>query len=204
MSYLTDEEKAEAIKKWWSDNWTAVAGGIVLGIVGLFSWNWWTDRQETRGELASDQYILMLSQVNEGQWAQATLTGQQLLESGSRTPYTAMAWALLADIATREGDSEAALDALFAARKEARDSGFHEILTLRLARHLVAANRIAEATNLLEESTSPAFAGLRSEIQGDIARVEGRIAAAREAYSMALSLGHDTEYLRLKLDELSE
>lgn len=203
MSYLTDDEKAEAIKKWWSENWSAIAGGLVLGVAGLLSWNWWTDREDTRAEQASQMYTQMLVQINDGQLERATLIGNQLVERAGRTPYLAMAWALRADIAAREGDPEAAIQALQEARKAARDDGFKEVLALRLARHQLAAGHVSAALDAVAQSSSDAFSGLRAEIMGDIARLQGDRQQARLHYLQAQLFGHDTEFLRLKLDEVS-
>ena len=39
--YQTDEEKVEAIRKWWRENGTAVVAGLVLGLAGLIGWQYW-------------------------------------------------------------------------------------------------------------------------------------------------------------------
>ena len=31
MSHYEDEEQVEALKKWWQENWKALAAGLVLG-----------------------------------------------------------------------------------------------------------------------------------------------------------------------------
>lgn len=203
MSYLTDEEKAEAIKKWWKENGSAVVGGLILGIAGLFGWNWWTDRQETQGEAASELYMVALSHVNAEQYGQASAVVGELSTRGRGTPYAAMGWALRADIAEREEDTERAITALEEARAAAHDAGYAQILTLRLARHRIAAGQLDQAEALLDTVAAEAFAGLRAELHGDIARAQGQLERAREQYEAALAAGHDTEYLRLKIDELS-
>ncbi|AHE98835.1 YfgM family protein [Thioalkalivibrio paradoxus] len=203
MSYLTDEEKAEAIKKWWSDNGAAVIGGLVLGIAGLFGWNWWTDRQASKAEAASEIYMAVLSHVGAGQYAQASALATDLVEKGRGTPYAAMGWALIADMAVRQSDDDRAIHALEQARENARDKGYRQVLTLRLVRHLVAQERLDEAETLLGEVRDEPFAGLRAELHGDIARDRGETERARQFYEEALAAGHNTEYLRLKLDELS-
>jgi predicted negative regulator of RcsB-dependent stress response len=203
MSYLTDEEKAEAIKKWWVDNGTAVIGGLVLGVAGLFGWNWWTDRQDARAEAASELYSMALAQVSAGQDTRASALASDLTEKGRGTPYAAMGWALVADIAVRQQDNERAIHALEQARTTTRDQGYRQVLSLRLARHLVAAERLDEAETLLGEVTGDAFAGLRAEVRGDIARARGDTQRARELYLEARAAGNDTEFLRLKIDELS-
>lgn len=203
MSYLTDEEKAEAIKKWWVDNGTAVVGGLVLGVAGLFGWNWWTDRQDARAEVASELYSMALAQVSAGQDTRASALASELTEKGRGTPYAAMGWTLVADIAVRQQQTERVIHALEQARTTTRDQGYRQALTLRLARHLVAAERLDEAETLLGEVTGDAFAGLRAEVRGDIARARGDAQRAREFYLEARAAGNDTEFLRLKIDELS-
>lgn len=203
MSYLTDEEKAEAIKKWWVDNGTAVIGGLVLGVAGLFGWNWWTDRQDARAEVASELYSMALAQVSAGQDTRASALASDLTEKGRGTPYAAMGWALVADIAVRQQETERAIHALEQARTTTRDQGYRQVLSLRLARYLVAADRLDEAETLLGEVTGDVFAGLRAEVRGDIARARGDTQRARELYLEARAAGNDTEFLRLKIDELS-
>lgn len=203
MSYLTDEEKAERIKQWWSENGTAVIAGLAIGLAGLFGWNWWTDRQASKAESASDLYATVLSHVEAGRFTQASAIAMELAEKGRGTPYVSMGWALVADVATRQGDPERAIHALEQARTTVRDSGYRQVIGLRLARHLVAAGRLVEAEAALADVTSEAFAGLRAEIRGDIARARGEPDSARRYYEEALAAGHNTEFLRLKLDELS-
>jgi len=202
-TYLTDEEKAEAIKKWWSDNGTAVVGGLVLGVAGLFGWNWWTDRQQQKAEVASELYSAVLAHFNAGQYTRASAIAAELTEKGRGTPYAAMGWSLIADIAVRQQEGDRAIHALEQARTVARDKGYRQVLSLRLARHLVSAGRLDEAEAVLAEVASEAFAGLRAELRGDMARSRGDLDRARQHYLEAQAAGHDTEFLRLKLDELS-
>lgn len=202
-SYLTDEEKAEAIKKWWVENGTAVIGGLVLGVAGLFGWNWWTDRQDAQAESASELYSMALTQFSVGQYTRASAVASELTEKGRGTPYAAVGWAMIADIAVRQQQDEQAIHALEQARTSTSDRGYRQILSLRLARHLVAADRLDEAETLLGEVAGDAFAGLRAELRGDIARARGDAQRAREFYLEARAAGNDTEFLRLKIDELS-
>jgi predicted negative regulator of RcsB-dependent stress response len=39
--YETDDEKVEAIKKWWKDNGISVATGVVIGLAVVFGWRAW-------------------------------------------------------------------------------------------------------------------------------------------------------------------
>ncbi|ADC71251.1 Protein of unknown function DUF2133 [Thioalkalivibrio sp. K90mix] len=203
MSYLTDEEKAERIKQWWSDNAVAIIAGLVLGIGGLIGWNWWSGHQEERAAGASDMYIAMQGAAQTGNNARAMELADQLIEQGRGTPYRSLAWIFRADLAVSEGDHEAAIEALRSARDAAPDRGYRELLTLRMARQMILAEQYDNAESALGDVRRDAFRGLRLELEGDLARARGDRDLARERYREALDHGHTPEYLSLKYEELS-
>ncbi|MFO7954297.1 YfgM family protein [Thioalkalivibrio sp.] len=203
MSYLTDEEKAERIKQWWSDNGLAIVAGLVLGIGGLLGWNWWSDREETRAQGASEMYQALQTAGQNGQTERALELADAVIEQGRGTPYRALAWIYRADAAIAQDDAEAAIDALQAARDAAPDRGYREVLTLRLVRQMILAERLDDAEATLGDIRSDAFTGLKRELEGDLARARGDDERAREHYEAALDAGHSPEYLRLKYEELS-
>ncbi|WP_019626820.1 tetratricopeptide repeat protein [Thioalkalivibrio sp. ALJT] len=203
MSYLTDEEKAERIKQWWSENGMAIVAGLVLGIAGLFGWNWWSDREETRAQMASEMYQALQSAGQVGHTERAAELADALIEQGRGTPYRALAWVYRADAALAQDDRDAAINALQAARDSASDRGYREVFSLRLARQLILAERLDEAEDVLAAIQGEAFAGLRLELEGDLARARGDRDLAREHYGAALDTGHRPEYLQLKYEELS-
>ncbi len=203
MSYLTDEEKAERIKQWWSDNAVPIIAGLVLGIAGLFGWNWWTDQQEARAQMASEMYQALLAADHAGDAARAAELADHLIEEGRRTPYRALAWVYRADAAIAAGDTEDAIAALRAASDAAPDRGYRDLMTLRMARQMILAGQHDEAEAALAGVQDEAFRGLKLELEGDLARARGDRELARERYGEALDAGHSPEYLRLKYEELS-
>ncbi|WP_018872869.1 tetratricopeptide repeat protein [Thioalkalivibrio sp. ALJ16] len=203
MSYLTDEEKAERIKQWWADNGLAIVAGLVLGIGGLFGWNWWSDREETRAQVASEMYQALQSAGQVGQTERAAELADALIEQGRGTPYRSLAWIYRADVALAQDDREAAIRALESARDSAPDRGYREVFSLRLARQLILAERLDAAEDVLKAIRGDAFDGLRLELEGDLARARGDRDLARERYGAALDAGHRPEYLQLKYEELS-
>lgn len=203
MSDLTDEEKAERIKQWWADNGMAIVAGLVLGIAGLFGWNWWSDREETRAQAASEMYQALQVAGQTGQTERALELADAVIEQGRGTPYRALAWVYRADEAIARDDPESAIGALQSARDAAPDRGYRQVLTLRLARQMILADRLDDAEATLADVRSDAFTGLKRELQGDLARARGDRDGARERYQAALDAGHSPEYLRLKYEELS-
>lgn len=203
MSDLSDEEKAERIKQWWADNGLAIAAGLVLGIGGLFGWNWWSDREETRAQAASEMYQALQVAGQTGQTERAAELADAVIEQGRGTPYRALAWIYRADAAIAQDDIEGAIDSLQAARDAAPDRGYRDVFTLRLARKMILAERLDDAEATLADVRSDAFTGLKRELEGDLARARGDRDRAREHYRAALDAGHSPEYLRLKYEELS-
>ncbi|WP_019612402.1 tetratricopeptide repeat protein [Thioalkalivibrio sp. AKL7] len=203
MSYLTDEEKAERIKQWWANNGMAIVAGLVLGVGGLFGWNWWSDREESRAQVSSEMYQALQVAGQTGQTDRALELADAVIEQGRGTPYRALAWVYRADVAIAQDDTDTAIDALQAARDAAPDRGYREVLTLRLARQLILAERLDDAEATLADVRSDAFTGLKRELEGDLARARGDRERAREHYEAALDAGHSPEYLRLKYEELS-
>ncbi|WP_017942421.1 MULTISPECIES: tetratricopeptide repeat protein [unclassified Thioalkalivibrio] len=203
MSDLTDEEKAERIKQWWADNGMAIVAGLVLGVAGLFGWNWWSDREETRAQAASEMYQALQVAGQTGQTERALELADAVIEQGRGTPYRALAWVYRADVAISQGDAESAISALEAARDAAPDRGYREVVTLRLARQMILAERFDDAEVTLADIRSDAFTGLKRELEGDLARARGDREGALEHYEAALDAGHSPEYLRLKYEELS-
>jgi len=42
---LSDNEREEQLRRWWSENWLWIAGGIALGLGALAGFQYW---QKTR------------------------------------------------------------------------------------------------------------------------------------------------------------
>jgi predicted negative regulator of RcsB-dependent stress response len=61
----TDEEKAEAIKKWWKENGIAVVSGVAIGLAAIFGWRAWTNYQEQLGQQASLTFEELLFTVGQ-------------------------------------------------------------------------------------------------------------------------------------------
>ena len=54
--YSTEEQQAEAIKRFFRENGTALVIGVVLGLGGLYGWKAYNQNQVESAEAASDAY----------------------------------------------------------------------------------------------------------------------------------------------------
>ena len=58
--YETDDEKVEAIKKWWKDNGVSVVAGVAIGLAAVYGWRAWVQHREGVGQQASAAFEQLL------------------------------------------------------------------------------------------------------------------------------------------------
>lgn len=202
--YETDEEKAEAIKKWWKENGVSVAAGVAIGLGAIFGWRAWVDYQDSVGQQASAAFERLLVSADTGDTQSALAQSKLLGEEFASTAYATLASLVQARIELEAGNLADARTALEQAIADSPDSGIGRIAALRLARVLIAEGNLETASNLVTEfDDGGSFAGAFAAIRGDIAKTQGRTADARAAYEQAIAGGApNPTQLRLKLDNL--
>lgn len=202
--YETEEQQVEALKDWWKQNGVAVIGGAVLGIsalVGWRGWNWYQDKQATE---ASDIYAVVQEAVNKNNSSVLQEKISTLRESYASTPYAALAVLHQAKVQVEQGDNAAAEESLRWALKNSKQADVKNVAKLRLARLLLADNKVDEAQTLVNTEMSDAYASLLNEIRGDIFVAKGEVEQAKKAYDQAMlsAGGNSVEYLQLKRNDL--
>lgn len=203
--YMTEDEKVEALKEWWNENWRSVVAGIVLGLGGLFGWRGWVDYQQDRAEAASALYVEMRETAQGGDTETALAHGARLRDEYESTPYAALGALEGARIAVQKGDLDSAETRLRWAMDNARQVSIQELARLRLGRVLVAQEKLDEALAVLDTGEfGEAYGSLVHELRGDIYRARGEREQAIESYDRALATAAgSTEYLRMKRDDLA-
>ena len=58
--YSTEEQQAEAIKRFFRENGISLALGILVGLGGLYGWKAYNQNQITTAEKASDSYTALV------------------------------------------------------------------------------------------------------------------------------------------------
>ena len=209
----TDEEKAEAIKKWWKENGLAVVSGVAIGLAIIFGWRAWMSYQDQLGQQASlafEELMVTVNQVSLMAPAPAdadpassdsesasdelsallTVASEQqalLNEDFGSTAYAYFGQLALAKAHSDQGQLEAAAEALRAALDQAPTALLKTLAGLRLARVLIAAQDYAAAGAVIDQHEQDnSFAADFAALRGDIAVAEDRIEDARAAYRQAL------------------
>jgi predicted negative regulator of RcsB-dependent stress response len=185
---LTDEEKLEHIKKWWSENGGSIITGIVLGLAVLFGTKAWFSYQERTAQTASNLYTVLMSAMESGDAAAVSQKTGVLISDYSDTPYASLGALALAREKIEAGDLQAAQAQLEWVLENSQSDIMRDTARLRLARVLIALENLDGAETLLGQAvTGNAFDPLYTEVRGDVYVARGDIAAANQAYQEALA-----------------
>jgi predicted negative regulator of RcsB-dependent stress response len=202
--YETDDEKVEAIKKWWKENGVSVVLGVVIGLGAVFGWRYWTSYTDSRAQAASGLFEQLVANADAGKAQAARRQAEAIQADYGSTAYAPLASLVRARVELDAGNTAAARSALEQAMKNAPDPAVADIAALRLARLLVSTGALEEADSVISQHEgSVGFAGDFAAVRGDIAAARGRTAEARKAYQSAIELGAaDPQLLRLKVENL--
>ncbi|MFL6547104.1 MAG: YfgM family protein [Povalibacter sp.] len=184
---LSDEEREEALREWWGDNWRWILAGVVLGVLLLVGWHYWGAYREQRAEQASTMFhdVETAAQAQDLAKAQAAL--DKLTGEYSSSAYAQQGRLLLAKLNVDAGKFAEAETLLRAVSSDSKDKELGEIAQLRLARLLIQQGKHDDAVKLLEPLTTGGFASQAREIRGDALFAKGDTEGARAEYAAALT-----------------
>ncbi|MBK1631010.1 hypothetical protein CKO31_09705 [Thiohalocapsa halophila] len=201
----TDEEKVEAIKRWWKANGVAVIGGVVIGLGAVIGWRTWVEYRTSLAERGSIAYEQLLMTAEAGDAASAQKQVEAIVDDYGSTPYAMFAELTRARLALSADDPAGAEAALRAAIDRAPDPALATLAALRLARVQLDRGELAAAADTIDRyGDDAAFTADFAALRGDIAAAEGRIEDARAAYQRALDGGvANARLIELKLQDLT-
>lgn len=184
---LSDDEREEALREWWRDNWPWIIGGVVLGIALLIGWNQWGNYRERRASQASAlfQEVEAAASANDAVKAQDAL--KRLTGDADSSAYAQQARLLVAKLQVEAGKFAEAEALLRDAARKSKDKELAAVAHLRVARLLIQQAKYDEALKLLEPLNSGGFGAEAREIRGDALFAKGDSEGARAEYAAALA-----------------
>lgn len=198
--FLSDEEQAERLRRWWSENGLALIAAVLLAVAGVLGWRWYQDWRADRAAAAADAYAAYLDARAVGEDAAALFDAIAAGHEGS--VYHVFALFFEARDALAEVDLEGAEQRLRESVALADEGVLKDAARLRLARVLYELDNPAAALEQLGAVQSAGYEDDVAELMGDILYRQDSPAAAREAYQAAFDAapaGPRREYLELKL-----
>lgn len=204
--FSTEDEQVEEIRKWWSENWKQVIGGLAIGLALIFGYRGYVEAKQAIAERASVQYDLLQDAVDNNDVAAAEGILATLASDYASTPYRDQAYMAIARLRVENGDLTGASQML-ASALESKDKELAMVARMRLARIRIEQGEFDAALELVSGQSAESFAGLFADIRGDIHAAAGRDSEARAAYEEALALDNENlvnrDLIEMKLAALA-
>tara|TARA_R110000782_G_scaffold18712_9_gene51220 strand:+ start:200 stop:832 length:633 start_codon:yes stop_codon:yes gene_type:complete len=204
--YKTEEEQVEAIKKWWQENGKSIIAGVVIGITAIFGWRAYDNHTAVQAEQASLLYEQMLVAARTNDEENVRVYGNRIFDDYKSSTYAVFASLMLAKVAAESGKLEEAETHLRWVLKNSSQAEFKHIARLRLARVLIASDKLDLATETLNVSKPGDFVARYDELRGDIYVKQGKSDEAIKAYERSLAnskgTGDAQSILQMKLNDL--
>ena len=183
--YLTDEEQAERLKRWWDNNGTSLIVGLVLVVGGVIGWRFYQSHVTDRAGAASTVFSAYLEAR-----ATAQPTTERLLATldSDHAGSTYHVFSLLYRAADQaeEKDWEEALAFLERAVESADAAELRDIARFRAAKVLYQLDRLDDCEAELAQIKSVGLEPQVAELSGDIRTAQGDLEGARQAYQAAV------------------
>jgi predicted negative regulator of RcsB-dependent stress response len=184
---LSDIEREEQLRKWWSENWLWIIGGIALGLAALAGWQYWQKQRYASSEAAASGYNSVLESLSRDERDQAAELAKDLRLKYPESPYTDQADLALARSAVERGEFETAAGLLQVVADGSQDAEMRLVARARLARVRNEQGKHDEAIATLDPAAAGTFVALYHDIRGDAFLAKGDAASARREFEQALA-----------------
>lgn len=199
----SEEQQVEAIKDWWKENGKAVILGGVIGLGGLFGWQYYQDSVIAAKEAASESYSNAIEALaNNG--IEAVADTQAFIDANKESDYAALAALQLAKVQVEAGKLDDALAQLNWVKSNSEDEALMPLVSFRLARILAEQAQLDAALTELDGIKQANWAGRVAELKGDILLRKDDTAGAYSAYTEAQQAGDASQAIQMKLDDLAK
>jgi predicted negative regulator of RcsB-dependent stress response len=197
--YSTEEQQAEAIKRFFRENGLSLALGVIVGLGGLYGWKAYNQNQITTAEQASDAYTKLVESDS------VLASADAFISENKDTQYATLAAFVAAKEAVDAQNLDLANEKLSWIVTNVDNAQLKAIATTRLARVQIAQQQYDDALSTLNAPLPDAFNANVAELKGDIYTQQGNKEQARVAYQAAVDAGGLTSnpLLQIKLDDLA-
>lgn len=205
--YRTDEEQAEALKKWWNENGKFIMAGIIIGLGAIFGWRGYNTHLDQQALEASMLYEQMIIASRDNDSENVAIYANRIVDDYKSSAYATFATLMLAKEAAETGQLADAETHLRWVLSNSSQEEFEHVARLRLTRILIAADKLTDAKKTLSSTSDTGdFSARYEELRGDILVKQDKVDEARQAYEKALanSTGGGNPILQMKLDDLGK
>lgn len=202
--YSNENEQVDAVRRFFTHNGKALAVGVIIGLVALGGWRYWSSKQESSSQTLSAEYQQLVSAMRDDR--PATLDAVARFASEHQDTYGALA---ALDVAKRYVDADRldkAAALLSSGLKNTKDAGLQAIISLRLARVQLQQHQADMALKTLDNVKSDGWTALAADIRGEALLAKGDKQGAREAWSKGIASDSSPalkQMMQMKMNNLS-
>jgi predicted negative regulator of RcsB-dependent stress response len=207
MSYKTEEEQIESIKKWWNHYSNSILILLSLVLLTIAGYRYWHSYQANKTDEASRAYEhLMVAFSNQNNKAIKSYANQ-LIKQYPHTVYADAAHLTLAKLYVNKNKLKDAAIELQSVAASSKMPALKQVAKIRLARVLVMNKAYDKAVETLEVVTDKGYLSLINELKGDIYASKGEYQRAIHFYRLALEeakkQGLGNLFLEMKTNEMA-
>ena len=196
----SEEEQVDKLKKWWDSNGKQIIAGAVLGLAGIFGWNYYVDYQDSQALNARALYLSYASDSAN------VVAYDKLIKDHPSSSYADQATLLMAKYLFEAENYSLALDALKPLMSR-ENSVIASTAALRSASLYLELGQHQEALAVLNMDNANEFSGLFYNLAGDVYLDLGNNEEARNSYALAIENITDnsslSQLIQIKLDDLN-
>lgn len=182
---LEEQEQLDELKHFWNKYGNAITW-LLIAVLGAFAaWNGWNYWQRSQAAQASVLYDEVERAATAGEVERVERAFNDIKDKFGRTTYAQQAGLLAAKTLAEKNKPDAAKAALTWVAEASGDEGYQAVARLRLAAVLVEAKAYDDALKQLASGMPKEFEALAADRRGDIYRLQGKKAEARDEYTKA-------------------
>ena len=201
--YNTEEQQEEAIKRFLKENGTSLVIGAVIGLAGIYGWNYYQKSQIDQ----MAQESLAFSQVTKTLASPEASLDQasKFVAEHADTQYSQLTQLLMVKALVEKKEFDQATTILKQVVASNVEQTVKSIAFMRLARIEMMQLRNDDALATLAKLNDSAFDVQKNELKGDIFLAQGDQVKARSAYQSAMDAAGDLPkgMLEMKLNDLT-
>ncbi|WP_105167511.1 YfgM family protein [Pseudoalteromonas sp. T1lg23B] len=197
--YSTEEQQAEAIKRFFRENGVSLTLGIVIGLGGLYGWKAYNQNQIDTAEATSNAYNKFVESDD------VLAASESFVKENADSSYAVLAAFVAAKEAADKGQLDVAAQKLQWAADNVASPELKATALTRLARVQLAQQKFDAAMATLDQPMPSSFKAQIAEIKGDAFLAQGDKEQAKSQYQVALDASSDNAntLLKIKLDDLA-
>ncbi|MEQ5319040.1 tetratricopeptide repeat protein [Providencia vermicola] len=202
--YTNENDQVDAIKRFFANYGAPLVIGLVIGVGGVFGWNYWQSHKVNVLQESAQKYETINTQLRSG--SEQGVIAAQKFAAETDDVYSAMMGLELAQIAVDKGGLANAQTALSNALTKAKTVEMQDLINLRLARVQLAQGNADAAIASVANIKGKSWQATAQDVRGDALLHKGDKAGAKAAYAQGLE-SEGSQSLRgiltLKLNNVS-